>query len=105
MPASSASGLRASWRGRSPAPRGGAGAWGAALASENFDPFRSGMTGCFRCPVNCRPLNDVRSLYPSDPDLTSLVKHVDSLGFDGSRYLHGEGPEYVTVGTIGRATG
>src|SRR3990170_2097849 len=75
--------------------------WVEALDSENFDPFRSGMTGCFRCPVNCRPLNDVRSLYPSDPDLTSLVKHVDSLGFDGSRYLHGEGPEYVTVGKLG----
>src|SRR3990170_523921 len=75
--------------------------WVDALDSENFDPFRSGMTGCFRCPVNCRPMNDVTKIYPGDPDLQALVKHVDSLGYDGHRYLAGEGPEYVTVGKLG----
>jgi aldehyde:ferredoxin oxidoreductase len=41
------------------------------------------MAGCFRCPVNCRPLND--------------------LGADGfgDRYDRGDGPEYVTVGKFG----
>src|SRR3990170_4193146 len=38
--------------------------WVQALDSENFDPFRSGMTGCFRCPVTCRPMNDVTKMYP-----------------------------------------
>ena len=75
--------------------------WVDALDSENFDPFRPDMNGCFRCPVNCRPMNDVTSVYPEDPDLAELVRHVDSLGRDGQRYLKGDGPEYVTVGKLG----
>ena len=75
--------------------------WVETLDSEHFDPFRPGMTGCFRCPVNCRPMNDVTKIYPEDPALQPLVKHVDSLGYDGHRYLAGEGPEYVTVGKLG----
>jgi len=75
--------------------------WVDALDSENFDPFRPDMNGCFRCPVNCRPMNDVTSVYPEDPDLVRLVEHVTSLGHDGLRYLKGDGPEYVTVGKLG----
>jgi aldehyde:ferredoxin oxidoreductase len=75
--------------------------WTPDLDSENFDPLRPSMNGCFRCPVNCRPENDARSLYPSDPDLAGLVRHVESLGHDGQRYLKGDGPEYVTVGKMG----
>jgi len=75
--------------------------WVPDLDSENFDPFRPGMDGCFRCPVNCRPQNDITSLYESDPQLAALVAHVDRLGFDGRRYLRGDGPEYVTVGKFG----
>src|SRR3989449_102086 len=75
--------------------------WVDALDSENFDPFRPDMNGCFRCPVNCRPMNDVTSVYPDDPDLAGLVRHVDALGYDGQRYLKGDGPEYVTVGKLG----
>ena len=75
--------------------------WVPDLDSENFDAFRPSMTGCFRCPVNCRPMNDITSVYPSDPDLAALVEHVTALGYDGLRYLRGDGPEYVTVGKFG----
>jgi aldehyde:ferredoxin oxidoreductase len=40
------------------------------------------MEGCFRCPVNCRPLND---LHKPSPD----------------KYDQGDGPEYVTLGKFG----
>ena len=40
------------------------------------------MAGCFRCPVNCRPLNE----HEPDP---------------ADRYGRGDGPEYVTLGKFG----
>jgi aldehyde:ferredoxin oxidoreductase len=60
--------------------------WTPALDAEEIDPYRPGMEGCFRCPVNCRPLND---LHTSDTD----------------RYGKGDGPEYVTVGKFGPTLG
>src|SRR6266550_8388023 len=33
--------------------------WTDKLDAENIDPYRPGMEGCFACPVNCRPLNDM----------------------------------------------
>src|SRR5438093_4052974 len=75
--------------------------WVDALDSENFDPFRPDMNGCFRCPVNCRPMNDITSVYPEDADLVALVDRVNAIGHDGLRYLKGDGPEYVTVGKFG----
>src|SRR5688500_7035247 len=56
--------------------------WTADFDAEHFDPFRPGMEGCFRCPVNCRPLND---LHKAAPD----------------KYDQGDGPEYVTLGKFG----
>jgi aldehyde:ferredoxin oxidoreductase len=56
--------------------------WTDKLDAENITPYRSGMTGCFRCPVNCRPLNDMN-------------------GPEGDRYSSGDGPEYVTLGKFG----
>lgn len=56
--------------------------WSDALDAEHFDPFRPGMEGCFRCPVNCRPLN-----------------HLNDDAAD--RYGRGDGPEYVTLGKFG----
>jgi aldehyde:ferredoxin oxidoreductase len=56
--------------------------WTEALDAEHIDPYRPGMAGCFRCPVNCRPLNDLKT-DPSD------------------RYGRGDGPEYVTLGKFG----
>ena len=52
------------------------------LDAEHFDQYRPGMEGCFRCPVNCRPLNDLHSAAPD-------------------KYDKGDGPEYVTLGKFG----
>ncbi|HVT05749.1 MAG TPA: aldehyde ferredoxin oxidoreductase C-terminal domain-containing protein [Thermoanaerobaculia bacterium] len=59
--------------------------WTDRLDAENIDPFRPGMEGCFACPVNCRPLNDMTH----DPDCVH------------DRYSKGDGPEYVTLGKFG----
>jgi aldehyde:ferredoxin oxidoreductase len=56
--------------------------WTDRLDAEHIDPYRPGMAGCFRCPVNCRPLNDLHTA-PED------------------RYGRGDGPEYVTLGKFG----
>jgi aldehyde:ferredoxin oxidoreductase len=56
--------------------------WTDQLDAEHITPYRPGMTGCFRCPVNCRPLNELNQ--------------------DASdRYGRGDGPEYVTLGKFG----
>src|SRR3954452_994984 len=39
--------------------------WTDKLDAENIDPYRPGMEGCFACPVNCRPLNDMSMLGES----------------------------------------
>ena len=56
--------------------------WTDALDANHLDPYRPGMEGCFRCPVNCRPLNDLKAVTPD-------------------RYGKGDGPEYVTLGKFG----
>ena len=56
--------------------------WTEALDAQHFDQYRPGMEGCFRCPVNCRPLNDLHSPTPD-------------------KYGKGDGPEYVTLGKFG----
>jgi aldehyde:ferredoxin oxidoreductase len=56
--------------------------WTDRLDSEHITPYRPGMAGCFRCPVNCRPLNDLNT---------------DAR----DRYDRGDGPEYVTLGKFG----
>jgi aldehyde:ferredoxin oxidoreductase len=56
--------------------------WTDRLDAEHIDPYRPGMAGCFRCPVNCRPLNDL---------------HTDA----ADKYGRGDGPEYVTLGKFG----
>jgi aldehyde:ferredoxin oxidoreductase len=56
--------------------------WTEALDANHIDPYRPGMEGCFRCPVNCRPLNQLTT----DP---------------GDKYARGDGPEYVTLGKFG----
>jgi aldehyde:ferredoxin oxidoreductase len=36
--------------------------WTEALDAQHIDrPTGPGMEGCFRCPVNCRPLNDLNT--------------------------------------------
>jgi aldehyde:ferredoxin oxidoreductase len=60
--------------------------WTDQLDAEHITPYRPGMAGCFRCPVNCRPLNDLKA----DP---------------ADRYGRGDGPEYVTLGKFGPNVG
>jgi aldehyde:ferredoxin oxidoreductase len=63
--------------------------WTDKLDAENIDPYRPGMEGCFACPVNCRPLND--------------MTHDHSVPHD--QYVKGDGPEYVTLGKFGPNVG
>lgn len=56
--------------------------WTDRLDAEHITPYRPGMAGCFRCPVNCRPLNALNQ-DPSD------------------KYGRGDGPEHVTLGKFG----
>ena len=56
--------------------------WTDRLDAEHIDPYRPGMSGCFRCPVNCRPLNELNQNA-------------------ADRYGRGDGPEYVTLGKFG----
>jgi aldehyde:ferredoxin oxidoreductase len=56
--------------------------WTEKLDAEHITPYRPGMAGCFRCPVNCRPLNQLNQ---------------DA----ADRYGRGDGPEYVTLGKFG----
>jgi len=60
--------------------------WTDKLDAENITPYRSGMAGCFRCPVNCRPLNQMNQ---------------DT----ADKYGRGDGPEYVTLGKFGPNVG
>ena len=60
--------------------------WTDKLDSDNITPYRPGMTGCFRCPVNCRPLNELNK-------------------DEGDKYGRGDGPEYVTLGKFGPNVG
>ncbi len=60
--------------------------WTDRLDADHITPYRPGMTGCFRCPVNCRPLNQLNS------DLSD-------------KYGRGDGPEYVTLGKFGPNVG
>jgi len=63
--------------------------WTDKLDAENIDPYRPGMEGCFACPVNCRPLNDMSN---------DMNVHHD-------KYVKGDGPEYVTLGKFGPNVG
>lgn len=63
--------------------------WTDKLDAENIDPYRPGMEGCFACPVNCRPLNDMSHDMNERHD----------------KYVKGDGPEYVTVGKFGPNVG
>ena len=56
--------------------------WTDRLDAEHITPYRPGMAGCFRCPVNCRPLNEMNQ---------------DA----ADKYGRGDGPEYVTLGKFG----
>ncbi|MCB1758662.1 MAG: MoaD/ThiS family protein [Gammaproteobacteria bacterium] len=97
--------------------------WVEKLDADNFDRYRTGMDGCFRCPVQCRPLNDMtagakggiganalkgltgNASYGMDQANVEQHHLADHRGIerDGrfDRYDKGDGPEYVTLGKFG----
>lgn len=97
--------------------------WVDSLDADNIDPYRPGMDGCYRCSVNCRPLNDMtpegkggwgadalkgltgNASYDTDQ---VQITHEDRRTYRGirgdggfDRYDKGDGPEYVTLGKLG----
>ncbi|HXH93248.1 MAG TPA: aldehyde ferredoxin oxidoreductase C-terminal domain-containing protein, partial [Thermoanaerobaculia bacterium] len=85
--------------------------WTDKLDAENIDPYRPGMEGCFACPVNCRPLNDMSGVGESDFGGRESEKETGE-GFAPTpdprlptpaqdKYIKGDGPEYVTLGKFG----
>jgi aldehyde:ferredoxin oxidoreductase len=85
--------------------------WTDKLDAENIDPYRPGMEGCFACPVNCRPLNDMSGVRESVVGSRASEKE-SAVGFAPTpdprkptpprdKYIKGDGPEYVTLGKFG----
>ncbi len=106
--------------------------WTDSLDVEHFDEFRPGMDGCFKCPVFCRPRNDMtpgakggwgakkidglsgnRSYGDSageshvafDEEIAAADTLVEPERGEDDPYAKGDGPEYVTIGKFGPAIG
>ncbi|MBK6630783.1 MAG: MoaD/ThiS family protein [Betaproteobacteria bacterium] len=97
--------------------------WGESLDADNFDVYRPGMDGCFKCPVHCRNLNDMTPEGKGGWGAHALkglkgnasydkaqadVEHERKKTYNGiqgdgqfDRYDKGDGPEYVTLGKFG----
>ncbi|MCL4758506.1 MAG: MoaD/ThiS family protein [Rhodocyclaceae bacterium] len=102
-------------------------AWVETLDADNFDPYRPGMDGCFKCPVHCRNLNDMTPEGKGGWGSAALkglkgnasydkaqadVEHCKQRTYNGihgdgvfDKYDKGDGPEYVTVGKFGPMIG
>src|SRR5512139_447454 len=101
--------------------------WFDTLDADNFDAYRPGMDGCMKCPIRCRPLNDLtpegkggwgaRALAgaagnaPYEPGEAGVV-HAREKSYKGARgdgvydgYDKGDGPDYVTLGKMGTMIG
>lgn len=101
--------------------------WTEQLDADNFDAYRTGMDGCFKCPVFCRPLNDMTPEAKGGWGAHALkglkgnasydrrqaeVEHAHDKSYNGiaddgvyDKYDKGDGPEYVTLGKFGPAIG
>ncbi len=97
--------------------------WVEDLDADNFDGYRTGMDGCYKCPVKCRPLNDMTPERSggfgsqalkgisgnAGYDLSQVdTTHQHSSDYNGihddgqfDRFDKGDGPEYVTLGKFG----
>ncbi len=97
--------------------------WSEQLDADAFDPYRPGMDGCFKCPVQCRALNDmtpdgkgywgvnalkgVQGNASYDKAQADVVharqKTYQGVRGDGrfDRYDKGDGPDYSTLGKFG----
>ena len=97
--------------------------WVEELDADNMDPYRTGMDGCYHCPVKCRAMNDmtpegkggfgahalkgVTGNASYDPN-QAQVEHQHGKTYNGinndgqfDKYDKGDGPEYVTLGKFG----
>jgi len=97
--------------------------WFDSLDADNFDPYRPGMSGCFKCPVCCRANNDMLpggkggwgasaltglNGNASYDKKQSAQEHHKRRSYNGinndgkfDKYDKGEGPEYIIVGKFG----
>lgn len=101
--------------------------WSDSLDADNIDPYRPGMDGCLKCPVRCRPLNDLTPEGKGGWGTDALKGLTGNAGYgkgesesghhtgtryngihgDGvyDRYDRGDGPEYVTLQKMGPMIG
>ncbi len=101
--------------------------WHDSLDADNFDVYRPGMDGCLKCPVRCRPLNDLTPEGKGGWGASALTGVAGNAGYDPSqagiehrrkkaykgargdgaydRFDKGEGPDYVTLGKLGPMVG
>jgi aldehyde:ferredoxin oxidoreductase len=97
--------------------------WSEQLDADAFDPYRPGMDGCFKCPVQCRALNDMtpegkggwgahalkgvkgNASYDKAQADVEQAKQKTYRGIRGDgkydRYDKGDGPDYSTLGKFG----
>jgi aldehyde:ferredoxin oxidoreductase len=101
--------------------------WYDSLDADNFDAYRPGMDGCLKCPVRCRPLNDLTPEGKGGWGTGALKGVAGNAGYDENqaeiehrrgkayqgirgtgefdRYDKGDGPDYVTLGKMGPMIG
>jgi aldehyde:ferredoxin oxidoreductase len=101
--------------------------WHDSLDADNFDPYRPGMDGCFKCPVHCRNQNDMTPEGKGGWGSSALKGLAGNASYDKAqalignqrqktyrgvndddvydRYDKGDGPEYVTLGKFGPLIG
>ena len=101
--------------------------WHDSLDADNLDVYRTGMDGCFKCPVRCRPLNDMtpegkggwganalkglsgNASYDQEQAEAVHWKEKAYKGIRGDgkydRFDKGDGPEYVTLQKMGPMVG
>lgn len=94
--------------------------WSDKLDADRLDDYRTGMDGCFKCPVYCRPRNDMTPVAKGGWGAASLKTLKGNASYGGGqttaatestggiphkaqydRYDKGDGPEYVTIGKFG----
>ena len=101
--------------------------WVSSLDADNFDPYRPGMDGCYKCPVQCRARNDMTPGGKGGWGAHALkglkgnasydkaqadIQHERSRTYNGihgdgkfDRYDKGDGPEFTTLGKLGPLIG
>lgn len=101
--------------------------WSDSLDADNFDAYRPGMDGCLKCPVRCRPLNDLtpdgkggwgaaaltgltgNASYDQAQAAVGHQKAKSYRGINGDgifdQYDKGDGPEYTTLQKMGPMIG